>query len=364
MAKYTLQEVAQKIHATVTGDQHAVVDSCATLEDAGPTQLSLMTNRRYADRLAETQAAAVIVGPTDVERGRGKNLLVASDPYFAFQQAMTLLHPSDRAAPAGVHPLASVDPEAELGDGVTVQAFAWVGPNARVGRGTVIGAHASVGNDAVIGDDCVLHAGVCIYDRCVVGDRVTLHAHTVIGQDGMGYASSQAPGEASVRHHKIPQAGNVVIGDDVEMGAHCAVDRAALGSTVVGEGTKCSNHVVIGHGAKIGRHNLLVAFVGIAGSTTTGDYVVMGGQVGVAGHLTIGSQVQIAASAKVMHDIPDQGGQWGGVPALPFSQTKRIVLQQQKLPDLAAKVKSLEKRIRELEQRTPGPATAEVEPGR
>jgi UDP-3-O-[3-hydroxymyristoyl] glucosamine N-acyltransferase len=361
MPRITLEELAGAIDAQLRGDGERAVDGCAPLGEAGASDVSFFANPRYADRLAATQAGAVILGPGDVGRANGHALLVADDPYLAFREALVLLHgPRDRPA-VGVSPLASVDPTARLGEGCTVLPFAHVGPHARLGDRVVLHPHATVGPHAVVGHDSVLHPGVCLYDRCVLGHRVTLHAHTTIGQDGLGYATAPRPrklaapapdpasGGGSI-HHKIPQIGNVVVGDDVEMGAHCAVDRAAMGSTLVGEGSKFSDHVVIGHGAKIGRHNLLVAFVGIAGSTTTGDHVTMGGHVGVAGHLTIGDRVRIAASAKVMHDLPADSGAWGGVPAVPLQDAKRIVLHEQRLPAMAARLKALEKRIAQLER--------------
>jgi UDP-3-O-[3-hydroxymyristoyl] glucosamine N-acyltransferase len=273
---------------------------------------------------------------------------VVEDPYYALRQAMVLLHGFRPAPAVGISPQSYLADTAEIGELCTLRPFAYVAPGARIGDRVVLYPGSYVGKHAIIGNDCVLHPGVCVYDRCVLGDRVTLHANTVIGQDGFGFASSIAPGDSEVRHHKIPQVGNAVVEDDVDMGANCSVDRAALGSTVIGAGSKLSDHVVIGHGVKLGRRNLLVAHVGIAGSTVTGDYVTMGGQVGIAGHLSIGDRVQIAAGAKVMHDIP-AGEAWGGTPAGPMTETKRMLLSQKRLPELIKRVKSLEKRLAELE---------------
>jgi UDP-3-O-[3-hydroxymyristoyl] glucosamine N-acyltransferase len=318
-----LAELAQKIGAELKlaagEDTGREVRGCAALDDAGPHDVSFLANPRYAAKIATTQAAAVIVG-TGVEC-EGRTLL--------------------RTAGGPISPLAVIDPAAHVGEGCIVHPFAVICAGARIGRNCVLYPHTFIGPQASIGDDCQLFPGATVYDRCVLGDRVTLHAGTVIGQDGFGYATHQGA------HHKIPQVGNVIVEDDVEMGANCSVDRATIGSTVIGQGTKFSDGVVIGHGCKIGRHNLYVALVGLAGSVETGDYVAMGGQVGVAGHLKIGRQVQIAATSGVMTDIPDKA-QYGGTPAVPLNDAKRIHLSAQRLPDLLGRIKQLEREVEKL----------------
>ncbi len=359
----TPQDLATRLGAELRGPGDAAINRCAPLSDAGPGDLTFLNNRRYAHLLPGTRASAVILQPRDLpDAPAGAALLVTDDVYLAFRHAMAALHGNRPRPEPGISPLAVVDETAELGERCTVCPGVTVGPRAVVGDRTVLYPGVYLGEGARVGDDCTLYPGVCVYDGCTLGDRVTLHANTVIGQDGLGYATSprkpgQGEGDADrdgdapadeVIHHKVPPAGNAVVEDDVEMGANCSIDRATLGSTVVGAGTKFSNSVTIGHGARIGRHNLFVAQVGVAGSTVTGDYCVFGGQVGVGGHLVIGSRVQIAASSKVMHDIPD-GETWGGTPARPFTDMKRILLQQQRLPDMAAELKRLRRRLDTLE---------------
>ena len=350
-----LSDLARVIGATLTGEGvggdlgSVEVTGCATLDDAGGGEVAFLANQKYAGRVSETGAAAVIVAP-GVEAA-GKRLLVADDPYFAFRNAVVALH-GGRVHPAvegegGVSDLAWVDPSAEIGEGTVIHPFAVVMGGAVVGERCVLYPHTFVGPDARVGDDCQLFPGVVVYDRCVLGDRVTLHSGCVIGQDGFGYATHAGA------HHKIPQTGNAVLEDDVEMGAGCTIDRAALGSTVIGAGTKFSDLIAIGHGAKLGKHNLMVAQSGIAGSTVTGDYVVMGGQVAVAGHLKIGNMVQIAATSGVMTDIPD-GAKYGGTPAMPLNDAKRVHLHSTRLPDLVARIKKLERKLAALEERDEG----------
>lgn len=214
---------------------------------------------------------------------------------------------------------------------------------ATVGSGTVLYPGAYVGEYAVVGAGCVLYPNAVIYDRCVLGDRVTVHANATIGNDGFGYATHGGA------HHKIPQAGIVVLEDDVEVGANCAIERAAMGETRIGRGSKLADLISIGHGTRLGSHCLLVSLVGISGSVEVGDWVAFGGQSGVTGHLRIGSRVQIAGKAAVVSDIPD-GMKVGGVPAIDLEQAKRNALAGAGLYDLSRKVRELERRLKGLEQ--------------
>lgn len=342
----TLDELAQKIGAELRlaggADARRPVRGCATLDEAGPDDISFLANPRYAAKIATTRAAAVIVGQ-GVEC-EDRTLLRTADPYFAFRNAVVALHglrQHPQPADGPISRLAVTDPAATIGQGCIIHPFAVVSAGARIGAHCVLYPHTFIGPDAVVGDDCVLFPSVTLYDRCVLGNRVTLHAGTVIGQDGFGYATHKGA------HHKIPQVGNVIVEDDVEMGANCSIDRATIGSTVIGRGTKFSDCVTIGHGCKVGKHNLFVALVGLAGSVETGDYVALGGQVGVAGHLKIGSQAQVAATSGVMTDIPEKS-QYGGTPAVPLNDAKRLHLSTLKLPDLIARVKQLEREVEKL----------------
>lgn len=338
-----ISELAERIGAEVRGDgADCDVVGCARLDQAGPREIAFLANPKYARQLESTDAAAVIVGPSVEDNGR--TLLVAEDPYYAFRNAAVALHGfrrHPRPAGGGISEQASVDPSARIGEGTVVHPFAVVAADAEIGRDCVLYPHTYVGPGTRIGDECTLYPGVAIYEHCRLGDRVTLHANCVIGQDGFGYATHQG------RHHKIPQMGNVVIEDDVEMGAGCAVDRATLGATVVGTGTKCSDLVAIGHGTKVGRHNLLVAQVGIAGSAETGDHVALGGQVGVAGHLRIGDRSRVAATSGVMDDVPDDS-LVGGIPAVPLTEAKRLHLYSRRLPELTDRIKKLERQLAQL----------------
>lgn len=338
-----LSELAQALSAELDGDGDTLVSACATLDDAAPGDVSFLASPKYAGRLGVTKASAVIVAPNVKRPDGGPVLLRAKDPYFAFRNAVVTLHGFRRhpdwtqttaKPPAPASPLwspqAYVDPTATVGEGTVIYPFVFVGPGAKIGR------------------DCILYPSVSVYDRCIVGDRVILHAGCSIGHDGFGHATHALPGQPPA-HHKIPQVGIAIVEDDVELGANCSVDRATVGATVIGRGTKFSNNVVIGHGTKVGPHNLYVAQVGLAGSVTTGAYVVMGGQVGVAGHLKIADQVQIGAQSGVMEDLDETKGIYLGSPTMPAGHARRVYNHFVGLDDLAKRVRDLEKKLADVE---------------
>ncbi|MCC6423734.1 MAG: UDP-3-O-(3-hydroxymyristoyl)glucosamine N-acyltransferase [Phycisphaerales bacterium] len=317
----TLADLAAQINAQVIGDPTQQVSSAATLEEAGPGQISFLSNPRYVPKLATTRATAVVAAMN--VNSDNVTLLRTADPYYAFTQAMVILHGHRRHPHAGIHPDAHVDPTATVGEGTILYPGVFIGPNARIGR------------------DCILYPNVVIYDQCILGDRVTIHGGSVIGQDGFGYATHKGI------HHKIPQVGNVIIEDDVEIGANCAIERATLGSTIIGKGTKFCDLIAIGHGTKIGAHCLFVAQVGIAGSVTVGHHVTMAGQVGVSGHLKIGDKVTIGAQAGVINNLDDQSTVMGA-PAMPVSLGRRVYTLFTQLPDLADRIKKLEQKMSEI----------------
>jgi len=311
-----LSDLAASIGAELSGEGSVEVTSCATLEEAQPGQVSFLTNPKYVKLIETTRASAVVVAP-NIKSDRVP-LLKAKDAYYAFRNAVVALHGFRKHPHAGVHPKAHVDASATIGENSVLYPGVYVGARARIGR------------------DCILYPNVVVYDDCVIGDRVIIHAGCSIGQDGFGHATHRG------EHHKIPQTGNAVIEDDVEMGANCSIDRATLGSTVIGKGTKFGNSIVIGHGSKIGPHGLFVALVGVAGSVTIGRHAVVAGQVGIAGHLKIGDQVTIAAQAGVMDNIEDKSIVIGQ-PAMPAGQARRVYSLFTQLPEIVERMKKLEK---------------------
>ena len=344
-----LDELAQKIGATLHGDGSAQVSSCAPIERAQVGQVSFLANRKYSAHLATTNATAVIVASGATVKA-GVAILEAVDPYFAFRQAMVALHGfRNHPAPIGaaqnnnsISERAAIHPTARIGEACSVHAGAVIESGATLGARCVIYPNAYVGEGVKMGDDCIVYPGVCVYDGCVIGNRVTLHANTVIGSDGFGYATHKG------RHEKIPQSGIVVLEDDVEIGSCCVIERAAMGETRVGAGTKFADLISIGHGTRIGKHCLLVSLVGISGSVDIGNYVVLGGQVGVTGHLSIGDGVQVAGKSAVVGDIA-AGMRVAGVPAIESDKALRNHLVFRDLFDMSRKLKSLEREVAKLQ---------------
>jgi UDP-3-O-[3-hydroxymyristoyl] glucosamine N-acyltransferase len=319
----TVEELAREIGAEVTGDGKATITSAATLEDAQAGQISFLANPKYAKQIDSTKATAVILAPKIAATAKNVTLLRAADPYFAFMKAVIRLHGHRKHPFAGVHTDAHVDPGASIGENTVIYPGVYVGPRSKIGR------------------DCILYPNVTIYEDCIIGDRVIVHASTVIGADGYGFATHKG------EHHKLPQIGNVIIEDDVEIGAGCSIERAALDSTIIGKGTKIDQLVVVGHGSKIGPHCLLVAQTGIAGSVTLGHHVTLAGQTGVSGHLKIGNNVTIGAQSGVISDIDDQATLVGS-PAMPVSHARRVYMLFTQLPDIVERIKALEDKIEEL----------------
>ncbi|HEX8165116.1 MAG TPA: UDP-3-O-(3-hydroxymyristoyl)glucosamine N-acyltransferase [Beijerinckiaceae bacterium] len=297
-------------------DAGFTVRGAAALEHAGPGEIAYMDSAKYADALAATRAGVCLVSSRFAGAvPAGTIPLVCRQPYLSFARVVTRLYPEAMRPRSsfgedGVSPHALIHPTARLGEGVAADPGAIVGPGAEVGAGTRIGAYAVVGPNVRIGRDCTLSAHVSVI-RALLGDRVILHPGVRIGQDGFGYAIGPEG------HLKVPQLGRVILGDDVEVGANSTIDRGSSRDTVIGAGTKIDNLVQIAHNVTIGKHCLIVAQVGIAGSTTLEDFVAVGGQTAIAPHLHLGKGVQIAADAGVMTDVP-AGGKWGGSPARPM----------------------------------------------
>jgi UDP-3-O-[3-hydroxymyristoyl] glucosamine N-acyltransferase len=340
--RFTVAELARRVGGEVVGDGALEVERVAPLEQAGPGALSFFSNRKYRAAYEATAATAVVVDAKD-DPLPGRTVIRAREPYLAFAKIATLFNPP-RAARGGISPQAFVHPDARVDPTAEVMPLASVAAGATVGPRTTLHPGVQVGENAAIGADCILYANVVVREDCVIRDRCILQPGAVIGSDGFGFAFDAEGEGAGPRHYKVPQSGNVIVEEDVEIGANTCVDRAALGSTVIGRGAKIDNLVQIAHNVQVGALSLLVSQVGIAGSTKLGMGVVLAGQVGVVGHLEIGDGAKIAAQSGIMHDVAP-GDVMMGSPARGQGEWLRIHASLAKLPDLLKRVRDLEKQL-------------------
>ncbi|TVR42737.1 MAG: UDP-3-O-(3-hydroxymyristoyl)glucosamine N-acyltransferase [Planctomycetota bacterium] len=338
----TVGEIATFLGGQVVGDEQRLITGISSLAEAADGDISFLANPRYEPMLEETSAAAVLVAKASASARVVQ--IVVDHPDFAFAKVVQQYGPQPRPMAVGIHPTAVIGEGVEIGEDVRIGAYAVVGDGTRIGAGCRIFPHAVIGDDCWLGEACIIHPHVTVRERCQLGHRVTIHSSAVIGCDGFGYASV-----AGV-HHKIPQVGVVIIGDDVEIGSCTTIDRARFGKTVIGSGTKIDNLVQIAHNVEIGEHCIIVAQVGIAGSTTLGKYVTMAGKSSAVGHLSIGDQSVIAAGAGVTKNLPPKAVV-AGAPAQDIKSHHAQVVYQRRMPRLQATVKELERRLAELEQR-------------
>jgi UDP-3-O-[3-hydroxymyristoyl] glucosamine N-acyltransferase len=323
------------------GDPNRIVRQVATLEDAVEGDVSFLSNPKY-EKILQTTKASVVVCRPDAPAPDHLALIQVADPYAAITVLIVKLHGyrQHRRVPADPR-CTSIHETARIGDNATIHPGVTVDEQAVIGNNAVLYPGCYVGPRCRIGDNVLLYPNVVLYDNTILGDRVTIHANTVIGEDGLGYAPYGG------QWVKIPQIGHVEIEDDVEIGAGCTIDRATLGRTRIGKGTKFSNLIAIGHGTQVGAHCLFVAQVGVAGSVTVCDRVTMAGQAGVVGHIRVGEGATVGAKAGVTNHVPD-GETVLGAPAIPIHDMKRQVAHMARLPELSKRVKALEKELAEL----------------
>jgi UDP-3-O-[3-hydroxymyristoyl] glucosamine N-acyltransferase len=338
----SLDSLAREVGGKVVGDGAVVISGLTGIEGAQEGDITFASNERFFPLLKETKASAAIV-PQEIADVT-LPLLIVKNPLLAAAKILTLFTQQPYVA-GGVSALAWVSPSATVSKEATIHPFATIGDEAEIGARVTIYPFVSIGPRALIGEDCVIYPHVTIYPRCVLGKRVIIHAGAVIGADGFGFVKD---GEAQV---KIPQVGIVEIEDDVEIGANCCIDRATFGKTLIKKGVKFDNLIQIGHNVQIGENSIIIAQVGISGSTKLGKNVILAGQVGVVDHVEIGDNVMVGAQSGVYTDVPPNQVVVG-TPPLPHRQFLRVAAVWTKLPELKKELDRLRKRVEALEKKT------------
>jgi UDP-3-O-[3-hydroxymyristoyl] glucosamine N-acyltransferase len=339
--KMTLAEIAVFLDGTVIGSDDVIIKDIRSIEEANQGDLTFVANKKYLKKLKDTKASAVLVSqPTASE---GKNLIVVSDPYVALGKLLTLFYPLDHGY-SGISPDAYIEDDAMVSPEATVFPRAFISKGAKIGRGTVVYPGVFIGRNASIGENSILYANVTVYHSCIIGDRVTLHSGAVVGADGFGFASS---GRENI---KIPQVGFVQIDDDVEVGANTTIDRATLGKTWIQRNVKIDNLVQIAHNVVIGENSVIVAQVGISGSTRLGKSVMVGGQAGMVGHINIGDYVMIAAGTGIHKDVK-AGEVVAGAMQMPYKEWLQVEACRSKLPEMRSTLRDLVKKVDDLEKK-------------
>lgn len=342
--QFTASQIAMLVQGTVAGDASLSVGSFGKIEEAVAGQLSFLANPKYEDYLYTTQASIILISDQlQLKSPIAATLIRVKDPYTAFATLLAKYQELKTQQAPGIQQPCYISSTATLGEQVFIAAFVYVGDNVRIGNHVKIYPGVVLGNNVQVHDHCTLHAGVKIYHDCVIGQHVTIHAGTIIGSDGFGFAP-QPDGS----FQKVPQIGNVVIEDYVEIGANSTIDRATMGSTIIRSGAKLDNLIQIAHNVEIGIHTVIAAQTGISGSTKVGKYVMIGGQVGVAGHITIADGCKVNGQSGVTKTIKEPQSTVTGTPAADYSLALRNQAHARSLPNLEKRVKELEKLVQTL----------------
>ena len=337
-----MQQIADYLKGTVEGDGALKVSELSKIEEGRPGTLTFLSNPKYTQYIYTTQASACLVNKDFVaEQSLTTTLIRVDNAYECLAKLLTLVD-SFKPKKQGISAKSDIHETAKLGENVYVGAFVVIGANVVIGNNVKIYANTVIDDNVVVGDDSVIYAGVKIYEGCRIGKRCVLHAGVVVGSDGFGHAP-----DAEGRYHKIPQIGNVVIEDDVELGANTTVDRATMGSTIIRRGVKIDNLVQVGHNVEIGEDTVIAAQSGIAGSTKIGKHCMFGGQVGVTGHITIADGSIFGGKSGVTSTIKEPNKVWQGYPVMPIMGFRKLNVLQKQLPDLARKIYDLEKKMKD-----------------
>lgn len=338
--EFTAAEIASLINGKVIGNEGEKVKGFSPIENGVKGHLSFIANEKFIHFLDSTESSVLIVSQNLLQDKIYQPTVIAvEDAYLAFQVLMNI-YQKMMSKKSGIEQPNFIHETATLGSEIYLGAFTYVSENASIGEGTQVFPQVYIGKNVKIGKNCKIDSGAKIYDDCVIGDNCIIHSNTVVGGDGFGFQPT-ADG-----YDKIPQLGNVILEDNVEVGSNCSIDRATIGSTIIGKGTKIDNLIQIAHNVKVGKNNVIAAQAGIAGSTTIGDWNMIGGQVGIVGHINIGNQVRVQAQSGVNANVKD-GETLYGSPAIAAGDFRRSYVHFRKLPDLAKSIQELENKLKE-----------------
>ncbi|PIE50293.1 MAG: UDP-3-O-(3-hydroxymyristoyl)glucosamine N-acyltransferase [Flavobacteriales bacterium] len=335
--EFTASQIAQFIQGKIIGNEEEVINGVSPIENGQKGHLSFVSQEKFAKYIESSDCSVLIVSESFLNENKtySSTIIAVKDAYLAFQTLMNLYQEMKTAPQSGIENGAFVDENASVEEGVFIGAFSYISAKSKIGKGTQIAPQVFIGKNVKIGKNCRLESGVKVYDFCVIGDNCIIHSNTVIGSDGFGFQPSENG------YSKIPQLGNVVLENNVEVGSNCSLDRGTIGSTVIGEGTKIDNLIQIAHNVKIGKHNVIAAQAGIAGSTTIGDWNMIGGQTGIVGHLKIGNQVKIQGQSGVNSDVKD-GSILYGSPAISVGDFRRNYVHFRNLTKIVDRINQLE----------------------
>jgi UDP-3-O-[3-hydroxymyristoyl] glucosamine N-acyltransferase len=341
--EFTATMIAGFLEGEIVGSPDIKVSTIAKIEEGFEGALSFLANPKYEHYIYTTGSSIVLVNKTFIPSGEIKATLIRVEN--AYEGFASLLRLVDQARPRkkGIHATAIIEATANIGSDVYIGPYSYIGENCIIGNGCSLYPHAYIGDNTKIGKDCTIYAGVTIYHDCLIGEGCIIHAGTVIGSDGFGFAP-----QSENEFMKIPQLGNVILEDHVEIGANVAIDRATMGSTIIRKGVKLDNLIQIGHNVEVGENTVMAGQTGIAGSTKIGDNCMLAGQVGIAGHLKIANGTKIGAQAGIMGDVKEENTTILGSPALEIKQFLKSTVIFKRLPDLKLKIDSLEKDIKSL----------------
>lgn len=343
---FTAGQIAQLLQGTLVGQAEVEVNGISKIDQSTSNTLCFLANQKYEVYVKDCKATIMLI-PEDYQIPSDCQVpafIRLKDPYSAFTQLLEMYAGFMSKRPAGIHPTAIIGENVTLGDQVSIGPHVVIESGAHVGAGSVLYPNVYIGREAMIGEQCTLYQNVSVYYQCKIGNRCMLHAGVVIGSDGFGHAP-QPDGS----YRKIPQLGNVEIGNDVEIGANSTIDRATIGSTIIGHGVRLDNLVQVGHNAEIGDHTVIAAQTGLSGSTRLGKNCMIGGQVGFVGHITVADRSRIGAQSGIMKDITESGKDWIGSPIYPIKDSFRMQAVYRNLPTLQERINFLEKELKKLQ---------------